>query len=121
VDAPEAKDSRGRAAARQIYDRLLAADAADGPRDYRGKYVQPGAARLSPLVWHVFGRNTSRPWDGAAAQRPVKPIPSADAEPLSAEEKQVLVEWIDMGALWDARWATDSTAPNINSDERGKP
>jgi len=49
----------------RAYENLLAVEQADRPDEYRGKYVQPGEARTSPLVWHLFGRNTSRPWDGA--------------------------------------------------------
>ena len=71
---------------------------ATNPRTGEFRYVTPGAARTSPLVWAVFGRNTSRPWDhpapGAAARR----MPPADSSALSAEEKRALVEWIDLGA-----------------------
>jgi hypothetical protein len=62
--------------------------------------VHPGRARTSPLIWHVFGRNTSRGWDGAAAAGPVKRIPAENSIPLSNGEKRTLVEWIDMGAMW---------------------
>jgi hypothetical protein len=66
-----------------------------------GKYVDPGRARTSPLVWRIFGRNTSRPWDDTASQAAGKPMPPAGAELLSDDQKQTFVEWIDLGALWD--------------------
>jgi len=63
-----------------------------------GKYVHPGRARTSPLVWHLLGRNTSRPWDGAWAGRAPKPIPPEEAAPLSDAERKVFIDWIDLGA-----------------------
>lgn len=64
-------------------------------------YVTPGQARTSPLVWSIHGRNTSRPWDGAAAA-PVAAMPPAGSKPLTAAQKRAIVEWIDFGAHWEA-------------------
>jgi hypothetical protein len=72
-----------------------------------GKYVTPGKARTSALVWRIHGRNTSRPWDRVTAAR-VLPMPPTGSKPLSAEEKRAIVEWIDLGAHWDALPATAS-------------
>ncbi len=66
-----------------------------------GKYVTPGKARTSPLVWSIHGRNTSRPWDRVPAA-PFQPMPPAGSKPLTAEEKRAIVEWVDLGAHWDA-------------------
>ncbi len=66
-----------------------------------GKYVHPGKARTSPLVWHLFGRNTSRPWDDTFSPKTVVPMPPVGSAAMTADEKQTFVEWIDMGALWD--------------------
>ncbi len=66
-----------------------------------GRYVTPGQARTSPLVWHMFGRNTSRPWDKKFLDRPVKRIPPDEGPPLTDDERRTIVEWIDMGALWN--------------------
>jgi len=79
----------GDSAARAIYRELLAS------------YVEPGRARTSRLVWHLFGRNTARPWDGAAAGATARPIP-ATGTPLPDDERRLFVEWIDFGAAWDA-------------------
>ncbi|MCL4204067.1 MAG: hypothetical protein KJ000_16310 [Pirellulaceae bacterium] len=70
----------------------------DGNLQVLARYVQPGQARTSPLIWHIFGRNTSRPWDGAATEKPFKPIPSGSCEPLSSQQRRMFVEWIDLGA-----------------------
>jgi hypothetical protein len=70
----------------------------DGGFQVLRRYVQPGQARTSPLIWHIFGRNTSRPWDGAATEKPFKPIPPGQVEPLSSQQRQMFVEWIDLGA-----------------------
>jgi hypothetical protein len=62
------------------------------------RYVTPGAARTSPLVWAIFGRNTSRPWDGTASEPAGKAMPPAGAAPLSDAERRTIIEWIDLGA-----------------------
>jgi hypothetical protein len=55
-------------------------------------------ARTSPLVWHLFGRNTSRPWDQAAAGSPSEAIPPECSASLAEEDKRTIIEWIDLGA-----------------------
>jgi hypothetical protein len=50
----------------------------------------------------VFGKNTSRPWDGEAVKGSLKPIPPDAPQPLTTEEKTTIVEWIDLGAPWAA-------------------
>ncbi|MFH1266165.1 MAG: hypothetical protein ABIK89_10595 [Planctomycetota bacterium] len=93
-------------AARQSYENLLA-PAAEG--DGMGKYVHPGRARTSPLVWHVFGCNTTQPWDGVASREPIKRMPPEEAAPLDEQERRTLVEWIDTGALWEGIAAGENT------------
>ncbi|HAK96498.1 MAG TPA: hypothetical protein DCM87_16290 [Planctomycetes bacterium] len=63
-------------------------------------FLDPGRARTSRVVWHLFGRNTARPWDGAAARQPAVPLPEGAA--LTADERRMFVEWIDLGAPLDA-------------------
>jgi hypothetical protein len=90
----------------QIYKSLVAA----GSRPGYGKYIHPGRARTSPLIWRIFGRNTSRPWDDTFSQQKVPQMPPAEeqalhrsgtGQALTPDEKRTFVEWIDMGALWD--------------------
>ena len=56
--------------------------------------VTPGAARTSPLLWPLTGRNTSRPWDSPAKTTP-KPHPATG---ISAGDLRTIIEWIDLGA-----------------------
>jgi len=66
------------------------------------KYVHPGKARTSPLIWHLFGRNTSQAWDASyKSAYPVKPMPPSGEAALTDMERRTFVEWIDLGALWD--------------------
>jgi Tol biopolymer transport system component len=60
-------------------------------------HVTP-AARASPLVWHIFGRNTSRPWDRVAIPGAIEPMPPESSVPLTADERRTIIEWIDLGA-----------------------
>jgi hypothetical protein len=82
----------------RLYQALLAPVRAADPTSGLGKYVHPGRARTSPLVWHILGRNTARPWDGEAAGENAKPIPAGKSEPLTVVEKQTIIRWIDLGA-----------------------
>jgi hypothetical protein len=69
-----------------------------------GKYLDPGRARTSWLVWQVIGTNTMRPWDQApTSSRQVKAMPPpGKGTPLSQEEVRTLLQWIDLGAQFDA-------------------
>jgi len=96
------------------YDSFLAVDTRAGYR----KYVHPGRARTSPLIWHIFGRNTSRPWDSTFSQEKVILMPPKDKQALTEDEKRIFIEWIDMGALWDGIPGLDKL-PQYNSNSRG--
>jgi hypothetical protein len=102
---PPRLDGPGKPAGKSRFNRayqvLLAREKAKVEGGFRGKYVQPGHARRSSLVWHIYGRNTARPWDGAAREKPAVPIEPGKAPPLTAKEKRTFVEWIDLGAMWD--------------------
>jgi hypothetical protein len=92
-------------AARKVYEHLLGQEPAPGGR--HGKYVDPRCARTSFLIWELSGRDTSRPWDRAGgplhANRTIKQMPPpGKAAPLTEEELRLLVEWIDLGAAWEA-------------------
>ena len=81
-----------------------------GPEPGRGKYVDPGQARTSAVIWHIFGKNTSRPWDGDAHMRAVPKMPENSPVTLTEDEKRTFVEWIDLGALWDG-------IPGVHQDD----
>jgi len=63
------------------------------------KYIHPGRARTSPLVWRIFGRNTAQPWDRSVPAGKIARMPPPGYAPLTAEERRMIVEWIDLGAL----------------------
>jgi Tol biopolymer transport system component len=93
---------------RRVYESLLG-DGHGGSfgSSWVGKYVAPGRARTSRLIWHIFGRNTSRPWDPPSPSAAFKAMPSASGAILSEEERRTFAEWIDTGAHWDCRSAQD--------------
>ena len=98
----------------QSYTTLLAA----GSRPDYGKYVHPGRARTSPLIWRIFGRNTSRPWDNTFSPEKVAQMPPNQHQALSTDEKLTFVEWIDMGAMWDGIPGPDNL-PGYNQNNEG--
>jgi hypothetical protein len=67
----------------------------------RGKYVDPGRARTSRLVWAIYGRNTARPWDRIETVPVTKRMPPAGSTPLTEEERRTIIEWIDLGAQFN--------------------
>ncbi len=82
----------------------------EGPSSLKRPLVSPGVARTSVLVWHLFGRDTSRPWDreagngnpgGPALEIKLMP-PPGKAPQLTPEEIHTVVQWIDMGAPFGA-------------------
>jgi hypothetical protein len=79
------------------YRSLLSKD-----KDGHYRFVQPGQARLSRLIWAILGRMTARPWDDAVADTADAPkrMPP-DGAALSDLDKRILIEWIDLGASWD--------------------
>jgi hypothetical protein len=106
----ELVDHGGHAYFNRAYESLLAAHEPAGVgRSAFGRYVHAGRARTSLLIWHLFGYDTSRPWDPRARSSPgVSLMPPKDAGVLTDDEKRAFVEWIDTGALWDV-WAGQET------------
>ncbi len=104
------------------YESLLNEGQGGNPgRLWGGKYVTPGRARTSPLIWHLFGRNTSQPWDSPVPPRTFKPIPSMGRGVLSEDELRTFAEWIDTGAHWDSRSAQSATVEGLSSQGVPKP
>jgi len=77
-----------------------------------GKYIHPGKARTSPLIWHILGRNTSRPWDDTFSQQKVPQMPPHHDQTLTPDERRTFAEWIDMGAPRDGIPRTDNLGAN---------
>lgn len=61
------------------------------------KHIDPGSARTSRLVWAILGRNTARPWDRVGSVPVPKHMPPAGSPPLTEDERQAIIEWIDLG------------------------
>jgi Tol biopolymer transport system component len=81
----------------------------DGVPNGDGRHVHPGEARTSPLIWRLYGSNVSRPWDRVqGAGQGVSRMPPDGSPELTSDERRTFVEWIDMGASWDAAPGTAS-------------
>jgi len=102
----------GEAYFNHTYESLLAA----GNQPGHGRYVHPGRARTSPLIWRIFGRDTSRPWDDVHSTRRVSRMPPDSAETLTEDERRTFAEWIDMGALWDGIPGPDNLPGHQQND-----
>jgi hypothetical protein len=76
-----------------IYRTLLASSQ---DRDFE-KYVVPGRAIDSPLIWHIFGEQMNKIKTKAISQMKIPPKISS----LDLDEKMLIIEWIDLGAAWD--------------------
>jgi hypothetical protein len=88
--------------------KAFAALTARGP-DLQPLYVDPGRARTSLLAWKLRGRALARPWDrdhGArkrTRQRSLKRMPpEKSGVTLPEKERQTILEWLDLGAPWQA-------------------
>ncbi len=76
-----------------------------------GKNLTPGSAKNSPLIWRLFGKKLGeKPYSGKVSQMPPD-------RPLSKEEKQLFIEWIDLGATWNSRHDPSHTAESLKTKE----
>jgi hypothetical protein len=104
------------------YERLLGHRREKNAGKFPGwKCVPVGKARTSPLIWHLFGRNTSRPWDAPLPAGTLRPVPAANGGILSEDERRTFVEWIDTGAQWDSRSSQNDTVTRQHSRDSAKP
>jgi hypothetical protein len=107
---------------RSVYTSLVSAKLGRRETNDEGSksilHVEPGIARVSPLIWRLMGRNTSRPWDDTYNPGSTFPVhPPRDAPQLTKDELLTIIEWIDMGALWDGIPGPDEF--DEESDSRG--
>jgi hypothetical protein len=84
-----------------------------------GTYVDPGRARTSPMISKLLARSTARPWDDARQVASNESIGHPDPG-LTPDETLVLVEWIDLGALWDGA-GKERGGENTSTDRGGAP
>lgn len=90
-----------------------------------GRYVDPGRARTSWLIWRLVGQNTSRPWDEAAPDAPAtsgevsRMPPPGRGSPLGEENIRIVIQWIDLGAPFDP--VEPQTTPGATEQGRVSP
>lgn len=60
-------------------------------------YLAP-AARISPLVWRLYGKKASFPWNRIHGNGALQPMPPPGSAPLTEDERLTIIEWIDLGA-----------------------
>jgi hypothetical protein len=95
------KGCTGRPFNAALFNRAYEALLEGGPGVNRlvGRLVVPSAARHSPLVWRLYGKQLAYgdarvPYKGPLSQMP-------PGQPLTDAEKKLFVEWVDIGAQWD--------------------
>ena len=79
-----------------------------------GTLVISGAAKYSPLIWRLYGKQLAftderNPYRKKPARMPPK-------TPLTDAEKKLFVEWVDLGAQWDNIPGEDDL-PGYDADE----
>jgi len=94
------------------YESLLQA-----PSNRIGTLVIPSAARHSPLIWRLYGRQMAYTDSRNPYTKPVRLMPPGS--PLSEMEKQLFVEWVDLGAQWDNIPGEDDL-PGYNGTESAR-
>jgi len=80
-------------ASQQVYEILLN-PITDRPGE---RYVFAGKAKDSPLIWHLFGRRLGA--EQIEYSNEIKLMPPDHS--LKADERNLFIEWIDLGAPWD--------------------
>ncbi|NOZ20929.1 MAG: hypothetical protein GXP25_07540 [Planctomycetes bacterium] len=96
----------------QAYESLLQAG------KYRvGKLVIPSAARHSPLIWRIYGKQLAFADRRCCYKGPMTQMPPN--KPLTEAEKRLFVEWVDIGAQWDNIPAEDDL-PGYDADQSRK-
>ena len=96
----------------QAYEGLLQA----GPNRI-GRLVISNAARHSPLIWRLYGKQLAFTDKRVPYKKPCTLMPPG--KPLSEAEKKLFVEWIDIGAQWDNIPGEDDL-PGYDADESRK-
>jgi len=79
-----------------------------------GTLVISGAAKYSPLIWRLYGKQLGftderNPYTKKSALMPPK-------QALSDAEKKLFVEWVDLGAQWD-NIAGEDKLPGYDQDQ----
>jgi hypothetical protein len=67
------------------------------PQGGNRRWIDPGRARTSPLIWHILGKATSLPWDGPVPNQNEN-LPNTGTALVRPAHARVMIEWIDLGA-----------------------
>ena len=87
---------------------ILLSPARDAGEGVEGRYLRPGSARESPLVWHLFGKRPDKGKKDSDMDSSVELMPLTGQ--LTDSERRLFVEWIDLGAQWSNRPPPDDVA-----------
>jgi len=80
------------------YESLLQAPSS---RTRIGTLVVSGAAKYSPLIWRLYGKKLAFSDTRNPYTKKIMPMPPKDKQQLTDAEKNLFVEWVDLGAQWD--------------------
>jgi len=100
---------------------VLLSPAETGPEGIAGRYVRPGSARESALIWHLFGEPMSKEGGRCGTEGALTLMPPEG--PLSDSERRLFIEWIDLGAQWNNRVSLEDVAREsfvTKGTEKGK-
>jgi Hydrazine synthase alpha subunit middle domain len=111
----EASDNDAKTVFEEVYRPLLQSASSGKSPTSHARYIDPGRARTSVLVWSIMGKTTARPWD-CVAPVSVKQMPPPGAAQLTEEEREAIFEWIDMGAQFNALPTRKSSTATSGSD-----
>jgi len=95
------------------YESLLQAPTS---RTRVGTLVISGAAKYSPLIWRLYGKQLAFTDERNPYKKKPALMPPKEEEPLTAAEKKLFVEWVDLGAQWDNMPGEDDL-PGYDADQ----
>ncbi len=117
LDASSLVEHKGKGAFfSQAYETLLHPIEIDGREQER--YVYPGSARNSPLVWHLFGKRMGESSDDIPYSSPPALMPPENT--LDPIERRLIIEWIDLGAQWDSHTVSKNLAERQTEKIEGR-
>jgi len=94
--SPDLKQNQGidkTTSSRGVFEQLLKITEGSD----KNEFVNPGSARESPLIGHLFGGQI--PVEITEELKNINPLPPD--KQLTEDEKMLFIEWIDTGAFWD--------------------
>jgi hypothetical protein len=87
------EDNKEQSDSRLVFEALL--KSSHGKQE--GRYIIPGNAKNSPMVWHILDLQEYLVSKSEEMQETSKIL----NKQLSDQEKKMMIEWVDSGAYWD--------------------